>query len=221
MAPTRLAGEKLFRDRRDAGRALAAELDQYRDAKPIVLGLPRGGVAVAFEVARELDAPVDVCVVRKLAAPDEPELGIGAVAEDGALWVNRGTMALVGVSSAELPKLIEAQRAEVEARVKRLRKGAAPLDVRGRLVLVVDDGIATGGTVRAAVETLRARGAERIVVAVPVGASSAVDEIAKVADEVVCPHSERTFFAVGQWYDDFTATTDDEVIELLASASRR
>ena len=170
MSPTWLVGEKLFRDRRDAGRELAAQLRKYRDAKPIVLGLPRGGVPVAYEVARELDAPVDVCVVRKIGAPDEPELGIGAVAEDGALWVNREAMALVGVSSSKLPRLIEAQRAEVEARVKRFRKGAPPLDVRDRIVLVVDDGIATGGTVRAAVETLRARGAGRIVVAVPVGA---------------------------------------------------
>jgi len=219
MSPTWLAGEKLFRDRRDAGRELAAQLRKYRNAKPIVLGLPRGGVPVAYEVARELDAPMDVCVVRKIGAPDEPELGIGAVAEDGALWVNREAMTLVGVSSSKLPKLIEAQRAEVEARVKRFRKGAPPLDVHDRLVLVVDDGIATGGTVRAAVETLRARGAGRIVVAVPVGASDSIDEIAEVADEVVCPHSERAFFAVGQWYDDFTATTDDDVIELLDRAS--
>jgi putative phosphoribosyl transferase len=218
MGPSWLLSEKLFKDRRDAGRQLAAQLRRFRNTAPVVLGLPRGGVPVADEVAKELDAPLDVCVVRKIGAPMEPELGIGAVAEGGALWVNREAMELVGVSEAQLTKLIAAQRAEVDARVERFRKGAPPLDLRGKIVLVVDDGIATGGTARAAIETLRARGASQVVLAVPVGASDSIDDLSEVADAVVCPHAEDSFFAVGQWYDDFTATTDEEVVEILEQA---
>jgi putative phosphoribosyl transferase len=218
MGRSWLLGEKLFRDRRDAGHQLAARLRKYRDQDPVVLGLPRGGIPVAYEVARALGAPLDVCVVRKIGAPMEPELGIGAVAEDGALWVNREAMEIVGVSERELAKLVKTQQAEVEARVQRFRQGAPPIDVHDKVVLVVDDGVATGGTAHAALETLRARGARWIVLAVPVGASDTVAELASVADEVVCPHAEESFFAVGQWYDDFTATTDDDVVTLLERA---
>lgn len=220
MGPSWLLSEKIFRDRRDAGQQLAVRLREYRDQAPIVLGLPRGGVPVAYEVARELDAPLDVCVVRKIGAPMEPELGIGAVAEGNTVWVNREAKAIVGVSDRELSQLVEAQQKEVEARVQRFRKGDPPLEVKDKVVLIVDDGIATGGTARAAIETLRARGARRVVLAVPVGAADSVDELAEVADDVVCPHSETAFFAVGQWYDDFTATTDDEVGELLERSRR-
>ena len=213
-----MLSEKLFRDRRDAGRKLAERLRRFGDPSPVVLGLPRGGVPVAYEVARALGAPLDVCVVRKIGAPIEPELGIGAVAEENALWVNREAMAMVGCSEKELRRLVAEQRAEVDARVRRFREGAPPVDVRGRVVLVVDDGIATGGTARAAIETLRARGAGRIVLAVPVGAAESLAELASVADEVVCPHAEDAFYAVGQWYEDFQATTDDDVVELLHQA---
>jgi len=210
--------EKLFRDRRDAGQQLAGHLRRYAGASPIVLGLPRGGVPVAYEVARALAAPLDVCVVRKIGAPFEPELGIGAVAEDDAVWVNREAMVLVGVNEKELRQLVAEKRAEVEERVRRFREGAPPIDVRGRLVLVVDDGIATGGTAHAAIETLRARGAGRVVLAVPVGAAESLGELASVADAVVCPHAQHAFYAVGQWYEDFEATTDDDVVELLHTA---
>ncbi len=213
-----LLSEKLFRDRRDAGRRLAEPLRRFADQSPVVLGLPRGGVPVAYEVARELGAPLDVCVVRKIGAPIEPELGIGAVAEDNAIWVNREAMSMVGCSEKELRRIVAEQRVEVEARVQRFREGAPPFDVRGRVVLVVDDGIATGGTARAAIETLRARGAGKVVLAVPVGAAESLEELAHVADEVVCPHSEEAFYAVGQWYEDFRATTDDDVVELLHQA---
>lgn len=212
--------EKLFRDRREAGQELAGHLRRYADRAPVVLGLPRGGVPVAYEVARALGAPLDVCVVRKIGAPVEPELGIGAVAEDGALWVNRSAMAMVGCSEKELQQIVKEKRAEVESRVRRFREGAPPIDVRGRLVLVVDDGIATGGTARAAIETLRARGAGRIVLVVPVAAAESLAELSSVADEIVCPHAEEAFYAVGQWYEDFTATTDDDVVELLHRAKK-
>jgi putative phosphoribosyl transferase len=209
---------KLFRDRTDAGHELALRLRPYREASPVVLGLPRGGVPVAYEVARELGAPLDVCVVRKIGAPIQPELGIGAVAEDGAIHVDHDLQRRVRVSDAELAQLVKAKRAEVDDRVQRFRRGAAPVDVRGKTILVVDDGIATGGTARAALQTLRARGAARIVLAVPVGASDTLDELASVADEIVCLSPEEDFFAVGVWYDDFTPTTDDDVVELLDRA---
>jgi putative phosphoribosyl transferase len=209
---------RLFLDRVDAGRQLAVRLRAYRGESPLVLGLPRGGVPVAYEVARELDAPLDVCVVRKIGAPIQPELGIGAVSEDGALYVDPRAQRSVGVSDEELDELIGQKRDEVEARVRLFRGGAPPLDVRGRTVIVVDDGLATGGTARAALQTLRARGAGRIVLAVPVAASDSLDDLAALADEVVCLHPEDAFYAVGLWYDDFSPTTDDDVVALLERA---
>jgi putative phosphoribosyl transferase len=213
-----MSPHKLFRDRASAGRELAEGLAAYRDASPVVLGLPRGGVPVAYEVARALDAPLDVCVVRKIGAPIQPELGIGAVAEENALYVDRDLMRRVGVSDHELTTLVARERAEVEDRARRFRRGAPPVDVRGRTVIVVDDGVATGGTARAALETLRARGAERVVLAVPVGAADSLDALASIADEVVALSSEEAFYAVGLWYDDFRTTTDHDVIELLDRA---
>ncbi|HSO38660.1 MAG TPA: phosphoribosyltransferase family protein [Labilithrix sp.] len=213
-----MSPRKLFRDRADAGRQLALHLLSHGDAAPIVLGLPRGGVPVAYEVARELGAPLDVCVVRKIGAPTRPELGIGAVSEDGAVHVDREIMGHVAVSEAELAALIAAQRAEVEERVRKLRRGAPPLDVRGRTVILVDDGIATGGTARAALQSLRARGAGRVVLAAPVAAWETLDELDAVADEIVCPHPEEALFSVGRWYEDFSPTTDDEVVAILDHA---
>lgn len=209
---------KLYRDRTEAGRRLAQRLRGYRDSDPIILGLPRGGVPVAYEVAHLLGAPLDVCVVRKIGAPLQPEYGIGAVAEDGARYVDREGMRMVGVTEHELNLLAEAKRAEVEDRVLRFRHGAPPLDVQGRTVIVVDDGVATGGTARAAMITLRARGAGKIVLAVPVGASSTLVDLASIADEVVCLSPEEDFYAVGLWYEDFDQTRDEEVIALLDRA---
>lgn len=213
-----MSPRKLFRDRQDAGQRLAALLMSYRNTSPVVLGLPRGGVPVAYEVARALDAPLDVCVVRKIGAPIQPELGIGAVAEDDALYVDRDLGDRVGVSADELEALIAAKRAEVEERVRRFRGDAPPVDIRGRTVIVVDDGVATGGTARAALQTIRARGAARIVLAVPVGAADSLDELARDADEVLCPRPEEAFHAVGLWYEDFTTTTDDDVVAILERA---
>jgi putative phosphoribosyl transferase len=209
---------KLFRDRRDAGQQLAARLDSYRHESPLVLGLPRGGVPVAYEIASALGAPLDVCIVRKIGAPTQPELGIGAVAEGGALFVDRTTADAMGVSTDELAALIATKRMEVADRVARFRRGASPLDVRGRTVILVDDGVATGGTARVALQALRTRGAARIVLAVPVGASRTLDELAPLTDELVCLHSEAAFYALGLWYEDFSTTTDEDVVELLDRA---
>jgi putative phosphoribosyl transferase len=209
---------KLFRDRIDAGQKLAVRLTAYREASPVVLGLPRGGVVVAYEVARALGAPLDVCVVRKIGAPFQPELGIGAVAEGGFVEVDREMTRLVGLSEAELRDIVAATRAEVDERVRTFRRGAPAVDVGGRTVILVDDGVATGGTARAALTTLRARGASQIVLAVPVGAGQSLQALAAFTDGIVCPYPQSSFYAVGLWYEDFTPTTDAEVVALLERA---
>lgn len=216
----RIAREVLYRDRAEAGRALAEELRKNRrNLQPnvVVLGLPRGGVPVAYEVARALDVPLDVCVVRKVGAPMEPEFAIGAVAEDGGVVVDRDTVRWLGISEQELEALVEKGKAEVEERVIRFRHGA-PKDVRGMTVILVDDGVATGATARAALLTLRERGASKLILAVPVGASESLEELASEADEVVCPDAREAFTAVGLWYEDFSETTDEDVVVLLQRA---
>ena len=213
-----MAARKLFRNRSDAGQKLAARLGAYRRVSPVVLGLPRGGVPVAYEIARALDAPLDVCVVRKRGAPAQPELGLGAVAEDGTLYIDRAMAKRVGVTEKDLAHVVDEKRAAMAGQTARYRAEHPAVDVRTRTVIVVDDGVATGGTARAALETLRARGAGLIVLAVPVGASETLDELAAIADELVCLHPEAAFYAVSPWYEDFSPTTDDDVLALLARA---
>lgn len=209
---------RLFKDRADAGRQLARELDHLRGEDIVVIGLPRGGVPVAYEVARELGAPLDVCVVRKIGAPMQPELAIGAVAEAGIVHVDHGLTEMVGVSEQELERLIANKQREVDQRIRRFRGGGAGAPVRDKTVVVVDDGVATGSTARVALTALRERGARRLVLAVPVGASDTLDDLTPLADEVVCPHPRSDFWAVGLWYQDFQQTTDANVVELLARA---
>lgn len=213
-----MAARKLFRSRTDAGQKLATHLGAYRRASPLVLGLPRGGVHVAYEIARALEAPLDVCVVRKLGAPSQPELGLGAVSEDGTIYVDRTMTKRLGISEKDLTRMVEEKRAAMAAQIERYRAEHPALDVKDKTVIVVDDGVATGGTARAALETLRERGAGSLVLAVPVGASETLDELAAVADEIVCLHPEDAFYAVSPWYEDFSPTTDDDVVALLARA---
>lgn len=207
-----------FRDRADAGRRLAALLGDLAGEGAVVLGVPRGGVPVAAEVARALGAPLDVAVVRKIGAPIQPELAIGAVAEGGVALVDRGAAARVGVSPAELERLVAARRAEVEARVRALRGDAPPPDLRGATVVIVNDGLATGLSDLAAVASARERGAARVVVAAPVGSEQAVAMLAAEAGDCVCAVVPRRFGSVGRWYLDFGAVSDDEVRALLADA---
>lgn len=207
-----------FRDRREAGRRLARELEHLRDDHPVVVGLPRGGVPVAFEVACALGAPLDVIVVRKLGVPFQPELGLGAVGEGGARVLNRDVLATAGVTASELAQVENRQRAEVEQRARRFRGSRPPVPLDGRTVIVVDDGIATGGTARTALEVACAHGARRVVLAVPVAPRETLRAMEDVADEIVCLESPLRFLAVGQAYDDFGQTTDDEVLALLAAA---
>jgi putative phosphoribosyl transferase len=205
-----------FRDRRDAGRQLGAALESYRERKPLIVGLPRGGVVVAAEVAAALDADLDILVVRKLGAPDQPELGLGAIAEGGVLLLNKPLMRQVRVTKEQLQSTIDAENEELKRRLDLYRGSREPIDVTGRLVIVVDDGLATGGTVRAAAGALQHLGAESLVLAVPVGSPRTVEELKPMFDDVVCLETPVTFWAIGQFYADFSQTTDEEVVELLA-----
>jgi putative phosphoribosyl transferase len=209
----------LFRDRRDAGEQLATRLAAFADEQPVVLGLPRGGVPVACEVARALSAPLDVIVVRKLGVPFQPELGMGAVGEDGVRVLNEEIVRIAHVEPDELARVETRERAEVEARARRFRAGRPRIDLTGRTVIVIDDGIATGGTARAALQVARAQGASRVVLAVPVAPPETVQELRGDADEVVCLQTPTPFFAIGQWYRDFSQVPDERVTALLAEVA--
>lgn len=207
----------LYQDRRDAGRALARRLSAYADRPDVlVLALPRGGVPVAVEVALALQAPLDVFVARKLGAPGQPEFAIGAIAA-GARHVNQRMVQLLRIDAAALERLIETEQAELERRERLYRPGRPPIDARGACVVVVDDGLATGETLGVALRALRRMAPGRLVAAVPVGAESSVRDLRGQADEVVCAATPHPFESVGQWYRDFTQTTDDEVRALLES----
>jgi predicted phosphoribosyltransferase/dienelactone hydrolase len=208
-----------FRDRQEAGHALAALLLDYAGRDDvIVLGLPRGGVPVAFEVARALGAPLDVFLVRKLGAPGHEELAMGAIASGGVVVMNDEVVRAMNVKADDILDAIAGERRELARREQVYRDGRPPADVRGKTVILIDDGLATGSTMRAAVTALRRQGPARIVVAVPIGASSTCAELHKVADECICAFTPEPFRAVGLWYEDFSQTEDDEVAELLARA---
>jgi putative phosphoribosyl transferase len=210
-----------FRDRQDAGRQLGQALASCAGEAPLVLALPRGGVPVAFEVAAALDAPLDVWVVRKVGVPFQPELGMGAVSEGPALVLDERLIAQLGLTWSEVMEVVRREQAEVERRAWRFRGARPPVEVRGRTVILVDDGIATGGTAQAGLEALRARGAARIVLAVPVAAPRSVERLGVLADEVVCLLSPPQMMAIGLWYEDFTQVADEEVAGLLARAQAR
>lgn len=209
----------LFADRADAGRQLAAHLGHHRDRDDVVvLGLPRGGVPVAYEVARSLQAPLDVFVVRKLGAPGREELAMGAIASGGARVLNRRVVDAYGVSEEDVEKVADREATELARREQAYRGGHPPLSIEGRTVILVDDGLATGASMRAAVAALREHGAGWIVAAVPVSSAQTCAQFEYCVDEMVCAHTPEPFFAVGLWYEDFAATTDDEVRRLLKEA---
>jgi putative phosphoribosyl transferase len=211
----------LYRDRFEAGRVLAQQLQQYRGRPDaIVLALPRGGVPVGFEVAKELQLPLDVFIVRKIGVPGQEELAMGAIASGGALVLDPSLIRMAGVSQAQLNAIIERERREIERREREYRGGRPPADVQGKTVILVDDGLATGSTMRAAALALRSRKPNKLVIAVPVGARSTCNEFQGEADEVVCAASPEDFRAVGAWYLDFSQTKDEEVRELLERARK-
>jgi putative phosphoribosyl transferase len=204
-----------FEDREDAGRKLAERLSRYRDEHPVVFALPRGGVPVGYEISRSLGVPLEVLVARKLGAPGQPEFGIGAVAPDGVRVLNEEVVRRIGIPEEYIERITDRETAEVERRLQHFRGDRPEPDVRGRTAILVDDGLATGVTARAAIEALRRRQPRRLVLAVPVCAAQTAELLAPEVDELVCLEAPPDLGAIGFWYRDFAQTPDEEVIELL------
>lgn len=208
-----------FIDRRHAGEILATHLRGYAGRDDVVvLGLPRGGIPVAYEVARALDAPLDVFVVRKLGAPQQPELAMGAIASGGVRILNDDVIQAYRIPADTIEVVAGREAQELARRERAYRNGRPATPLQGKIVVLVDDGLATGSSMRAAIAAVRRREPDRVVVAVPVGARETCEELRTLADEVVCAHTPATFSAVGLWYADFDQTSDDEVRALLEEA---
>jgi predicted phosphoribosyltransferase len=211
----------IFLDRREAGRALGVKLASYAGRNDVtVLGLPRGGVPVAFEVALALDAPLDVFLVRKLGAPGQEEFAMGAIASGGVRILNPSVIASLEISAEDIERAVARELEELRRREISYRKGRPPLDLEGRIAILVDDGLATGSSMRAAVAAARKLGPARIVVAVPVAPHSTAREMRQIADDVVVVASPEPFYAVGRFYEEFDQTTDEEVRDLLGLSAR-
>jgi len=213
----------MFRNRVDAGRRLADLLlasAVIGGGEVVVLGLPRGGVPIAAEIAQALGAPLDLIVVRKLGLPSQPELAMGAIGEDGVHVENEDVMASAALCAFDIEAMVRRERVELTRRAKRYRDSRPRLDLRGRCAVIVDDGIATGSTARAACRVARAHGASRIVLAVPVAPKAAVSALHDVYDQMLCVANPEPFYAVGEWYDDFSPTSDFEVVELLRDSAQ-
>jgi putative phosphoribosyl transferase len=214
--------DRPFADRREAGKELAAKLAAYRGRQDVVvLALPRGGVPVAFEVAEALDAPLDIFLVRKLGMPGHPEFAIGAIASGGVRVLSEDTIRWYGIPDSHIKAIAQEELAELQRREQAYRQGRALIDLQHRTVILVDDGLATGSSMRAAVQAVRAHKPARVVVAVPVGAPSTCEELADITDETVCARMPEPFSAVGLWYSDFSQTSDEEVRALLEEHGQR
>lgn len=211
------ASASILQDRADAGRRLARLLEPYRDAHPLILALPRGGVPVAAVVATALGAPLDILVVRKLGIPGHPEFGFGAIGEDGVLVLDQGTTTALGLTRSEIAHVHATEQAELERRLAHYRQAAPALELADQMVIIVDDGLATGGTMLAAIAVARAKGAASVILAVPVAAPQALARIGTEADQVICVLQPANFEAVGKWYLDFAETSDAQVVDLLAA----
>ena len=213
--------EPAFANRTEAGQLLAEKLEKYANRKDvIVLGLPRGGVPVAYEVAKRLHAPLDVFIVRKLGVPGFEELAAGAIASGGVRVLNEDVVRAIPYASEAIEAVTARETAELQRREQTYREGHSAPTLRDKIVILVDDGLATGATMRAAVKALRQSGAAKIVVAVPVGPPDTCHEVEQLADETLCLSTPTLFQAVGQYYDDFSQTSDDDVRELLTSAKK-
>jgi putative phosphoribosyl transferase len=213
--------ETRFRNRAEAGKLLASQLTQYANRPDVlVLGIPHGGVTVAFEVATALNAPLDICLVRKLGVPGHSELAIGAVAAGGFEVLNEELIDWMRISGHTIAAVADRELQELERHDRIYRGDRFPLDIRDRIVILVDDGLATGAMMRAAIGVLKPQQPQRIIIAVPVAPLDTCDRLRTEVDEVVCLITPKQFCGIGLWYEDFTQTTDDEVCELLAVATR-
>jgi len=209
-----------FTDRVDAGKRLASALKGFSGKKGLVLAIPRGGVPVGFEIANALNLPLDVIIPRKIGAPDNPELAIGAVAEDGTAILDENLVTYLGVSREYIKEETERQKHEIERRLKLYRQDTSYPNLKGLDVIVVDDGIATGSTMKAALASVKNRGAASVTVAVPVGPPSTIEELNEMADRVVCLYTPEYFQAIGEFFTDFSQTPDEEVIKLLRESKQ-
>lgn len=208
----------MFLDRKDAGAQLAEKLDAYKDGKDcIILALPRGGVVTGFEIARRLNMSLDIIIVRKIGFPGQPELGIGAVSETGTVYLNREIISLYGVRNKYIDEETARQKDEILRRVRFYRKGKGISGLKGKTVILVDDGVATGATVKAAIQTLRREGIKKLVLAIPVSPPDTAEELNEMVDEFICIEIPSYFGAVGSHYSDFTQVSDEEVVKLLES----
>jgi putative phosphoribosyl transferase len=219
MASETRDGTRVFEDRAEAGRLLAEKLLRFRNENPLVLALPRGGVVVGYEVARRLHAPLDVVIARKLGAPGHEELGIGAIAPGGVLVLDERATQILGITRAQLQKVIAKETKEMNRRLQLYRGDRPPPSVEQRTVILVDDGLATGVTARAAILSVKQQNPRRLIVAIPVCASETAGRLRDEVDELICDVMPADFRAVGLWYHRFEQTTDDEVIDLLTRAA--
>ncbi|MGA3290618.1 MAG: phosphoribosyltransferase [Candidatus Bathyarchaeia archaeon] len=210
-----------FADRIDSGKRLALALPNFAGKNAIVLAIPRGGVVVGYEIAKALNLPLDVIIPRKIGAPDNPELAIGAMTEDGTIILDEELIAFLGVPPDYIKEESERQKNEIDRRLKFYRQNEPYPNLGGHDVIIVDDGIATGSTMKAALASVKSRGAKTVTVAVPVGPPSTIKELKKQADKVVCLYTPEYFQALGQFYKDFSQTTDDEVIQLLKQSKQK
>jgi putative phosphoribosyl transferase len=221
MAVETQAGPLVFENRADAGRILAQQLKVYQNENPLILALPRGGVVVGYEIARTLNAPLDVIVARKLGAPGHEELGIGAIASGGVRVLDEQAVQWLGIPENQLQRITDRETREMERRLRLYRGDRPPPEVRDHTVILVDDGLATGVTARAAVLSLKQQNPRRLVLAVPVCASETARRLETEVDDLVCASIPPDFHAVGLWYRNFEQTTDQEVIDLLARANQK
>lgn len=209
-----------YRDRSDAGRRLAELLVTYRSENPLVLAMPRGGVVVGYEIAHALNAPLDVLVARKLGAPDNPEFAFGAIGPGGVRYLNERVVAMLGLDEADIEAAISAETKELNRRMHAYRGDMPQGDFSGRTIILVDDGLATGATARAAILSVKQHRPRRIILAVPVSPVDTAEALRDEVDELICPVIQADFYAIGQWYDNFDQTSDEEVQDLLARASK-
>jgi putative phosphoribosyl transferase len=211
---------QIFTDRTEAGKQLAAALKGAAGRNAIVLAVPRGGVVVGYQIAHELNIPLDVIITKKIGAPGNPELAVGAVAEDGTILLDKNVVQMANASQSYIKAEAERQKSEIKRRLRTYRGSAPNPEIAGREIILVDDGVATGSTLKAALQSLHKRGAKTVIVAAPVGPSDTIREFQQEADRVVCLSTPDPFYAIGQFYENFNQTTDGEVIELLKQSKQ-